>query len=181
MASFDPLATRIDWFEIYRPASLSIADLYADGAALECNCNSRTIIFGREAIAEYWRKRFQEQPAAELTDLRPNGETIVANYRVAGGVIKAILDFVPNGRVVRIRCGPERPAGSRAKCDRYSWDLVCPVCGAEGIAHLSEDAFPRPSQLNFRVDELSDGFRLSKRGESAADTEIICVKCGAET
>ena len=178
MVSFDPLSARIDWFEIYRPASLSMVDLYADGAAMECNCNGGNIIFGREAIAEYWRGRFQDQPAGELTDLQPDRDAIVAKYWMPAGVVQATLDFDPNGKIERIRCGPAVPVGSRVKRDRYSWDLLCPACGAAGTARLSEEAFPKPSQLHFRVDELSDGFQLRRQGRSAADTEIICVKCG---
>jgi len=181
MTSFDPLSAGIDWYETYRPASLSKVDMYAEGAALECKCDGLNIIIGREAIARYWCGRFQDQPACELTDLRPDGDVIVAIYCVPGGVVQVTLDFDPNGKVEHLRCGPGEPACSRAKRDRYSWDLVCPVCGATGTARLSEDAFPRPSQLHFRLDELSDGFELSRLGKSAVDTEITCLQCGAQT
>ena len=108
MASFDPMAAAIDWLDAYRAASSSIVDLYADGAALECACTRQAIIFGREAIAEYWRQHFMEQPAGELTDLRPDGDAIVVSYRVPDGIVRAILEFDPSGKIERSRCAPLR-------------------------------------------------------------------------
>ena len=109
MSSFDPMAVAIDWLDAYRAASLSIVDLYADGATLECDCNGQTIIFGREAIAEYWRQRFVDKPAGELTDFQPDGDAIVVCYRVADGAVQAILDFDPSGKIERSRCALLRP------------------------------------------------------------------------
>jgi hypothetical protein len=106
MSSFDPMAAAIDWLDAYRAASLSIVDLYAEDAALECGCGGQKIIFGREAIAEYWRNRFIEEPAGELEELQPEGAAILISYRVSDGVVQAILDFDPEGRIERSRCGP---------------------------------------------------------------------------
>jgi hypothetical protein len=176
MTSFDPIVVAMGWLDACRAASLSIVDLYADGAALECGCNGQEIMFGRVAIAEYWRQRFQDKPAGELTDLQPDGDAIVVSFRVPDGIVQAVLDFDPNGKIERLRCG-YKPIAVRPVRDRYTWDLVCPVCGLAGIAYLSEDAYPHPWKMRFRVDEVSDGFCVNRVGGSATETEIICVIC----
>jgi hypothetical protein len=176
MSSFDPMAAAIDWLSFYRARAPSIVDLYADGAALECDCNGQEIIFGRAAIAEYWHQRFRDKPAGELTDLQPDGDAILVSYRVPDGIVDAVLDFDSNGKIERLRCG-YNPIALRFARDRYTWDLVCPKCGSAGIASVSEDAIPDPWKMHFRVDEVSDGFCVRKFGESATETEIICVIC----
>jgi hypothetical protein len=106
MASFDPMAVAIDWLDYYRAASLSIVDLYADGAALECGCNGQKVMFGRNAIMAYWRKRFVEKPVLALEDLHLEGAVVVLSYRVSDDIVRAILEFGPEGKIERSRCGP---------------------------------------------------------------------------
>ena len=50
MSTFDPMAAAIDWLDAYRAASLSIVDLYAELASLECACGGRRIMVGHDAI-----------------------------------------------------------------------------------------------------------------------------------
>lgn len=171
MSSFDPMAAAVDWIDAYRAASFSIVDLYTDSATLDCGCGGRKIIAGRAALVEYWRRQFAEDPAGELKDLQPTGAGIAVYYGVRDGVVQAVLDFDSTGKIRQSRCGITVPR------DRYNWDLQCPVCGAVGVAHVSEDAFPLKSDLRFKVDEVSEGFKVRKLGETAADTRIICVKC----
>lgn len=178
MPSCDPMTTAIDWIGAYRAASLSIVDLYADGAALECGCENGGVISGRAEIARYWRQRFKEKAAGELTDVLPDGDAVVVSYRVIDGIEQTRLDIDPSGKIRRTRCWPAQAGTSR---DQYIWDLTCPVCEASGFARVSEDARPQFRILHFSVDEVSEGFRLGKLGESATDTEIICVKCNAAT
>jgi hypothetical protein len=106
MSSFDPLAVAIDWLDAYRAKALSIVELYADSAALECACSGAKELYGRAAISEYWRQRFIEKPAGELTDIRPDGDSVVVSYRVPDGVEQAILRFDDEGRIRRSVCGP---------------------------------------------------------------------------
>ena len=61
--------------------------------------------------------------------------------------------------------------------DRYSWDLVCPVCTRAGVADVSEDAYPNLPELHFTVDRVSDGFGVIRLGKSAVDTVIVCQNC----
>jgi hypothetical protein len=113
-ALMDPMSVAVDWLAAYRAASLSIVDLHADSAALECRCNGQKDIVGRKAIAEYWRRCFYESPAGDLIDLQTCADPIVISYRVVDdGIVQAILDFASDGKIKRIRCGPTEPLASR--------------------------------------------------------------------
>ena len=104
--SFDPVAVAIDWLNAYRAKALSIVEFYADDAALECACGGAKELSGRAAIAEYWRQRFVEKPAGELTDIRPDGDSVVVCYRTSDEVVQAILRFGADGKIRRSICGP---------------------------------------------------------------------------
>ncbi len=102
----DPMAAATDWLDAYRAATLSIVDFYASDATLECDCDGKIELRGREAIAAYWRQRFNENPAGELTDLQRDGNDVVVNYRVPDGIVQAILMFDAGGMIERSRCSP---------------------------------------------------------------------------
>jgi hypothetical protein len=106
MSSFDPMAVAIDWLDAYRAASFSIVDMYASDGALECGCDGSKSIYGRAAMIEYWRHRFDEKPAGELIDLRPDGDRIIVAYAVPGDTVQAILQFDADGKIKRSLCGP---------------------------------------------------------------------------
>ena len=178
MASCDPMATAIDWIGAYRAGSLSIVDLYAEGAALECSRENGGVVSGRAEIGRYWRQCFQDRPAGELTDVLPDGDVVFVSYRVAAGVVQTKLGSDRSGKIHRARCWPAQAATSS---DHYVGDLVYPACEATGTAQVSEDATPQSGDLHFSVDEVSGGFRLARLGELATDTEIACVTCNAAT
>ena len=50
MSTFDPMAASIDWLDADREASLSVVDLYASDAVVECGCGGIKGICGRTAI-----------------------------------------------------------------------------------------------------------------------------------
>jgi len=178
VALMDPMASAVGWFAAYRAASMTIVDLHTDGASVECRCNATRTVVGRKAIADYWRRCFCERPARHLLDLQTCADAIVVSYSVADDrIVHATLDFAPNGKIKRIRCGAAEPLTSLPARDEYRWSLKCPVCGAVGIACVSEDALPEPGNINFRVDQVSDRFCLIRSGSSAIETEIICTKC----
>jgi hypothetical protein len=91
MSSFDPMAAAIDWLDAYRAASFSIIDMYASDGAIECACDGSKTIYGRAAMTEYWRHRFDEKRAGELIDLRSDRDIIIVAYAVPGDVVQAIL------------------------------------------------------------------------------------------
>jgi hypothetical protein len=111
MASFDPMAAAIDWLDAYRAATLSIVDMYAADASIECGCSGATVLYGRASIAAYWRQRFVEKPAADLSDLQPEEAGVLVSYRVPSGIVSATLEFDATGKIRRSRCGPSS-AGS---------------------------------------------------------------------
>jgi hypothetical protein len=121
MSTFDPMAAAIDWLDAYRAASLSIVDLYAELASLECACGGRKIMVGHDAITAYWGQRFREKPAGELVDLQHTGPDIVVGYRVPDGVVQALLRFDDVGKIERSRCGPLSgdPAEALSSCAHF--------------------------------------------------------------
>jgi hypothetical protein len=106
MSSFDPMAAAVDWFDAYRAATLSIVDLYAPDAVLECGCNGQATVIGRSALIEYWRQRFDEKPAGELQGLQMAGDMTLVSYEVPGGIVQATLQFNDAGQIIRSQCGP---------------------------------------------------------------------------
>ena len=106
MSSFDPMATAIDWLDCYRAADPSILDLYAPDAALECACDGAKTLIGRSAISEYWRLRFSENPAGELTSLHMDGDSVAVSYKSKAGDVQAVLKINGEGKIVRSRCAP---------------------------------------------------------------------------
>ena len=108
MRSFDPMAAAIDWLDTYRAADLSIVDLYAFDAVIDCACNGRAMVGGRSAIGEYWRQRFAAKPAGALDGLLMMGDAVVVSYEVPDGTVETILKFNDAGEIVHTRCGPTR-------------------------------------------------------------------------
>ena len=102
--SFDPMAVAIDWLDAYRASSLSIVDMYAEDASLECACDGRKVLVGG-AVAAYWKQRFVKAPAHELEDLQFDGDGIAVTFRVPAGIVRAILNFEASGKIERSRCG----------------------------------------------------------------------------
>lgn len=109
MKSFDPMAAALDWFDTYRARDISIIDLYASDAALECNCKSRNMIIGRTELHRYWRNRFDENPAGALAELNTDGDWIVVSYSTPDFVVRASLKFNDQGKIIQHRCGPLNP------------------------------------------------------------------------
>jgi hypothetical protein len=106
MNTFDPMAIAIDWLDAYREASLSITDLYASDATLECGCNGTRVATGKAAIAEYWLRRFAEKPAEALEELQSIENGIQVSYRVPNGLVQAKLYFDETGKITRSACVP---------------------------------------------------------------------------
>ena len=104
MRSFDPMAAAIDWLDAYRAADLSIVDLYSPTAVLECGCDAYTLISGKAALREYWRRRFSEKPAGALEHLKLSDEAIVVSYQIPSGVVETKLKYDDAGLIHRKHC-----------------------------------------------------------------------------
>lgn len=61
--------------------------------------------------------------------------------------------------------------------DRYTFDVICPVCGHAGEANVSEDDHPYLRDPGFRVDRLPEGFAVVKATNWRAETQVRC-QCG---
>jgi len=106
MTSFHRMSVARDWLRAYHAASLSIVDLYADEAALGCRCGGTQILYGRTAITAYWKKRFDEELAGELHDLRQHDGTVVLSYLADDGPVFVKFAFDRDGKITRTQCGP---------------------------------------------------------------------------
>jgi len=104
MNSVDLMGIAIEWLDCYQASDLFIVDLYADDASLLCDCDGVQELRGRAAIEAYWRQRFVETPADEITNLNLFDGGIIVSYRVPGGVVNAILFFDGKGKIRRSRC-----------------------------------------------------------------------------
>jgi len=108
MSSFDPMAAAIDWLDAYRANDLSIVELYAPNASLECGCNGQITVSGRNALTEYWRQWFVEKPAGELQGLQMDDAAVVVSYAVPEDMVQARLKFNDAGEIIHCRCGSAR-------------------------------------------------------------------------
>jgi len=106
MSTFDPMAIAIDWLDAYREGAISIVDLYASDAAVECCCGGMKVVYGRDAITKYWIQRLAENPAGELQELQIYGGRILISYRTPNGLVQATLCFGSDGKIARSVCGP---------------------------------------------------------------------------
>ena len=80
--------------------------MYSPGAVIECACGGGKAIYGEQAIAAYWRKRFIERPALDLEELQLDGGAVAVSYRTSSGIVQALLDIAEDGLITRCRCGP---------------------------------------------------------------------------
>jgi len=103
MSSFDPIEVACAWLYAYRAASISIVELYAEEASLECGCASDAL-HDRTAITEYWSRRFLQEPAGKLLNIQQLGETVIIRYRVPDGIVRAVLQFDDEGKISRSFC-----------------------------------------------------------------------------
>jgi ketosteroid isomerase-like protein len=116
-AGFDALAVAVDWLDAYRAAKLdTMLDLYDDDASLECGCGGQKVLFGKNALREYWIRRFAEKSALELDDIQPAGDGVALAYQGNEGLVRVVFSFNAAGKIVRTHCGtsaeitPLRPA-----------------------------------------------------------------------
>ena len=59
----------------------------------------------------------------------------------------------------------------------YQMDLLCPRCGATGIANVAQIDDGYTNKLDFNVDHVTKGFFVSKLTNTPATTEILCTRC----
>jgi transcription elongation factor Elf1 len=65
-----------------------------------------------------------------------------------------------------------------ASRDRYSRKLECAKCGHSGFAEASEQDEKRTANVDFRIDEMPQGFRAERPSTNPAEYMIRCGQCG---
>lgn len=114
MSSFDPMAVVVDWLDHYRAQDLSIVELFARNASLECGCNEQTTAVGHHALTEFWRRRFAETAAGELVRLEMDGDSVHFAYSVSGEKVLVHLNFNDGGEIAQFQCRLSKQRRSRA-------------------------------------------------------------------
>jgi hypothetical protein len=111
--TFDAMAAAVDWLDAYRAADLeAILTLFADDAVVECRCDGAATITGKQSLPIYWQQRLKDYPASDLDDLQPSSDGATVSYLSHDGVVGAILEFDPAGRIALLRCGPSEQTSS---------------------------------------------------------------------
>jgi hypothetical protein len=65
---------------------------------------------------------------------------------------------------------------SMAARDRWTSNLICPTCGREGTAQISEADHPWVRDLDRTIDSWSLGF-LVIPGKTNLTQQIVCEEC----
>jgi hypothetical protein len=60
---------------------------------------------------------------------------------------------------------------------RFELDILCPNCGAQGEARVSENNYPSMRDPGFRVDEYPEGFSGVRQSVYLHETQVRC-SCG---
>ncbi len=106
--TFDAMAIAVDWLDAYRARDIeAILAIYADNAVVECGCGGMTVT-GKQDVRAYWEQRLRDYPASDLDDLQSSGNGATISYVSRDGVVDAVLEFDPQGRIIRLRCGPSK-------------------------------------------------------------------------
>ncbi|POO57437.1 hypothetical protein CTT39_01735 [Agrobacterium rosae] len=66
-----------------------------------------------------------------------------------------------------------------ASRDRYSRKLECAKCGHSGFAEASEKDEKHYADVDFRIDEMPQGFRTERPSGNPAEYMIRCAQCGS--
>ena len=107
--SFDPMAAAVDWLDAYRALDIeSILEMYTDDAVIDCDCDRRQTITGKDALRAYWGDRFRRYPVSELDDLQPSFHETVISYVSGNNAVRAALTFNALGQIAAQTCGTSR-------------------------------------------------------------------------
>ena len=107
--SFDPMAAAIDWLDAYRASDLeTILTMYADDAVVECSCCVSETIVDKSRLRAFWIERLNDCRALNLDNIEPVARGTSISYRACDGIVNAILDFDPDGKITFMRWGSPR-------------------------------------------------------------------------
>jgi hypothetical protein len=107
----DPIGLAMDWLEACKQKQIqALAELYAETAVLECECDCTGNFSGRTRIVEYWQRKFSLPPPRpfKLEQIWPEAAGIAVVYRYSNQPpVRISFQFDATGRIVRSRCRPE--------------------------------------------------------------------------
>ena len=106
MTRCDPMAVAIDWLDAYRRGRIDeMVGMHSPDAVIDCACEGRSAIQGKDSIAAYWQRRIGEDPSLELLDFDSGGREVVIVYRTNSGIVEALLDIAEDGLITHCACG----------------------------------------------------------------------------
>jgi len=107
MAIFDPMGVAMDWLDAYCNVSAhKIVAMYGPKAVIDCGCGTHRFITGPEHISAYLLDQMVEYPSLGLHDIWMEGESEVGlAFRTDKGVVRAVLQIAPDGKITRSCCG----------------------------------------------------------------------------
>jgi len=107
----DPIGLAMDWLESCKRKQLTaLAELYAETAILECECDSFGCLVGRANILQYWQPTFALPPTRpfKLEQIWPEATGIALVYRFMDHpLVRVSFQFDAAGKITRSRCRPE--------------------------------------------------------------------------
>jgi hypothetical protein len=107
----DPISLAMDWLEACKRRQVgALAQLYADTAVFECECECRGNFVGRARILEYWQPRFAAPPPRpfKLEQIWPEATGVALVYRYQDEpLVRVSFQFDPAGKIERSHCMPE--------------------------------------------------------------------------
>ncbi len=110
MSEFDQMGIVVDWVDACRKGDLmTLLDLYADDAEVECTCNGTQRYRGRSELEAYWQPRLSTFAAAGfgLEEIQPAPDGVDLEYSVAGALrILASFRFSLEGKIRSTQCEP---------------------------------------------------------------------------
>ena len=107
----DPIGLAMDWLETCKRKQVAaLAELYAESAVLECECETAGKLVGQGKILEYWRPKFAMPPPRpiKLEQIWPEAIGIALVYRFMDQLlVRVSFQFDAAGKIERSRCRPE--------------------------------------------------------------------------
>ena len=101
----------MDWLEACKQKQIqALAELYAETAVFECECDYPGSFLGRTKIVEFWQPKFSLPPPRpfKLEQIWPEAAGIAVVYRYRNQpLVRISFQFDAAGKIARSRCRPE--------------------------------------------------------------------------
>jgi ketosteroid isomerase-like protein len=115
---FDQIALVVDWLDACRNRDLvTLLELYADDATLECQCGETKVSGGRAGLESYWKPRLDRlaPTAFGLEEIMPTADGVVLDYLSHDGKpVRAAFSFTHDGKIRGTHCLPVAERQMRA-------------------------------------------------------------------